>query len=392
MTRTRSIPHWLLIAAAPACLTFHSAAQESSTGQQFGKLCAACHGAGGSGTDRGPAFVDNRGLRSRPENELRDLIRNGTSRGMPPFALPETELQSLARFIRSLDPPDDQGKQAGDAGAGERFFFGKGQCGSCHMVKGRGTANGPDLSNIARQLKSSDLSQSLDDPSARIATGWSVVNAKLRDGRTLRGFARSQGMHDLQLQTFDGRLHLLIDTEYREVSREKASLMPPLAAAPAERRDLLAYLGGLNGVGVGPFSSAPAISREAIEQVLHPKTGEWPTYYGSMSGNRHSALDQINARNVSRLQLQWTHSLPYFLLQTTPLMIDGVMYVTGPNQVIALDARTGREIWSYARPRTPAGTIAGDAATGANPRAPALGDRIFCITDNPPRICPRPLH
>src|SRR5882672_6270912 len=192
MTRTRSIPHWLLIAAAPACLTFHSAAQESSAEQQFTKLCAACHGAGGSGTDRGPALVDNRGLRSRPENEIRDLIRNGTPRGMPPFALPEADLQALARYIRSLDPPDDQASPPGDAAAGERFFFGKGQCGSCHMVSGRGAANGPDLSNIARQLKSPDLSQSLDDPSARIATGWSVVNAKLRDGRTLRGFARSQ--------------------------------------------------------------------------------------------------------------------------------------------------------------------------------------------------------
>src|SRR5258708_20261653 len=124
MTRTRSIPHWLLIAAAPACLTFHSAAQESSIVQQFAKLCAACHGAGGSGTDRGPALVDNRGLRSRPENEIRDLIRNSTSRGMPPFALPEPQLQSLARFLRSLTPPDDQGKQAGGARARERFLFG----------------------------------------------------------------------------------------------------------------------------------------------------------------------------------------------------------------------------------------------------------------------------
>src|SRR6185436_11853389 len=110
---------------------------------------------------------------------------------------PDRELDSLTRFIRSLDAPDNAAT-AGDAAAGERFFFGKGQCGTCHMVRGRGAANGPDLSNVARQLKSSDLSQSLDDPSARIADGWGVVNARLRDGRVLRGYARSQGMHDLQ--------------------------------------------------------------------------------------------------------------------------------------------------------------------------------------------------
>src|SRR5713226_6758132 len=135
MTHTRSILRWAWAAVAPVWLTFPAAAQESSTEQQFTKLCAACHGPGGSGTDRGPAFINNRALRSRPETEIRDLIRNGTSRGMPPFALPETELQSLARFIRSLDPPDVQATPPGDAGAGERFFFGKGQCGSCHMVR-----------------------------------------------------------------------------------------------------------------------------------------------------------------------------------------------------------------------------------------------------------------
>src|SRR5437867_109342 len=52
-----------------------------------------------------------------------------------------------------------------------------------------------------------------------------------------------------------------------------------------------------------------------------------------------------------------------------------------------VDARTGRQIWSYTRPRTPAGTIAGDAALGANRGVAALGDRIFFITDNAHLIC-----
>src|SRR6185436_16780491 len=108
-------------------------------------------------------------------------------------------------------------------------------------------------------------------PRARIEDGWDVVNARLRDGGVLRGYARSQGMHDLQLQTFDGRLHLLIDSEYREVSREKISRMPPLAATPVERSDLLAYLGRLNGVTAGPLAGVPEpISPEAFQQVLQP--------------------------------------------------------------------------------------------------------------------------
>src|SRR6266545_2126284 len=107
MTQPRSMLRWILIATAPAWLGFRAAAQESSTQEQFTRLGAACHGSGGSGTDRGPALVNNRGLRSRSENEIKNLIRNGTSRGMPPFALPERELQSLTRFIRSLDVADN---------------------------------------------------------------------------------------------------------------------------------------------------------------------------------------------------------------------------------------------------------------------------------------------
>ena len=44
-------------------------------------------------------------------------------------------------------------------------------------------------------------------------------------------------------------------------------------------------------------------------------------------------------------------------LETTPVVVDGVMFVTGNNQVYALDARTGREIWQYERPKSPAATI-----------------------------------
>jgi PQQ-dependent dehydrogenase (methanol/ethanol family) len=374
---------WVANLALFAGFAFPAAAQD----HEFAKLCAACHGADASGTDRGPALKNNRRLRGRPEGEILNLIRNGTAGGMPPFPLTQERLQPLARFVRSLNASAYDIQPAGDAAAGERFFFGNGQCASCHMSRGRGKANGPDLSNIARQVTLPELERKLDNPSALVMSGWALVDVKLRDGRVLRGFARSQGKHDLQLQTLDEKLHLLLETEYSEVSREKASLMPPLKAAPEERRDLLAYLSRLNAVK-GPLAGeGETIPAAAIEQVLHPRPGEWPTYYGSMSGNRHSALDQINTRTVSRLRLQWSYPLHYSPLEMTPLVMDGVMYVTGPNKVCALDARTGREIWCYSRPRTPGGVIAGDAALGANRGVAALGDRIFFLTDNTHLIC-----
>ena len=122
-----------------------------------------------------------------------------------------------------------RGKAGGDIDAGEGYFFGKGACGSCHMVASRGGVNGPDLSSIGKQLTLRQLDQALVDPVARMANrstascpgwawcpddGWAVVNVNLRNGSKLRGFARSQGKHDLQLQTLDGRMHLLRDTDY----------------------------------------------------------------------------------------------------------------------------------------------------------------------------------
>ena len=271
------------------------------------------------------------------------------------------------------------------------------------MVAGRGGSNGPDLSGVGRQLTLRQLSQSLVDPVARVANrstsscpgwawcpddAWVVVNVRLKNGSTLRGFARNQGKHDIQLQTLDGKMHLLKDSEYTEVKREPKSLMPPLQATDEERRDLLAYMSKLGGITVGQIVAGQTpVSDETKKQILEPKPGEWPTYNGDVSANRHSKLDQINIQNVSKLQLAWSYSLPYNGLEMTPLVVDGVMYVTGPNQVCAIDSQTGRQIWCYSRPRTPAGRIAGDAAKGANRGAAILGDRVFFATDNAHLIC-----
>src|SRR5262249_59073634 len=67
-------------------------------------------------------------------------------------------------------------------------------------------------------------------------------------------------------------------------------------------------------------------------------------------------------------------------LQMTPVVVDDVMYVTSVNEAYALEARSGRQIWHYSRPRTQG--LAGDAATGINRGIALLGDRVFMVTDN----------
>src|SRR5262249_29810836 len=90
----------------------------------------------------------------------------------------------------------------------------------------------------------------------------------------------------------------------------------------------------------------------------------------------------ISVATVHRLAPKWMFTIQETprALQTTPIVVDGVMYVTSVNEAFALDARTGRQIWHYSRPRTKG--LAGDAATGINRGVAVLGDRVFMVTDN----------
>jgi alcohol dehydrogenase (cytochrome c) len=151
------------------------------------------------------------------------------------------------------------------------------------------------------------------------------------DGRALEGIVLNRAALDLQLRVEDGRIHLLRKEgeRYREVT----------------------------------------------------STADWPTYHGDYRGNRYSTLAAIDRKNVSRLGLKWIFALPgSFRLQVTPVVIEGVLYATGPNECYALDAGNGRRLWHYRRPRTPG--LVGDASAGINRGVAVSRDRLFMVTDH----------
>ena len=94
------------------------------------------------------------------------------------------------------------------------------------------------------------------------------------------------------------------------------------------------------------------------ERLLHAndEPQNWLTYSGSYASQRHSLLKQVDPSNVKNLELKWVfqaQSLQKF--ETTPLVVDGVMYITqSPNDVIAVDANTGRAFWLYHYAPSPA--------------------------------------
>jgi alcohol dehydrogenase (cytochrome c) len=88
-------------------------------------------------------------------------------------------------------------------------------------------------------------------------------------------------------------------------------------------------------------------------KFTQPPTTSWPTYNGDYSGRRFSPLKKITDANVQNLSLGWIYRTAPGLgggvpIKGTPVMIDGVLYLTLPDHVWALDARTGRELWHYA--------------------------------------------
>lgn len=113
----------------------------------------------------------------------------------------------------------------------------------------------------------------------------------------------------------------------------------------------LAALAGTAGLNAQEPGAGPT-SAQLMEGFTD--SSRWPTFSGDYSGRRHSPLTQITPENVGSLTPQWTFQSGTMArgrgFETTPLVWDGVLYVTGPNNYAwALDARTGRKFWEYRR-------------------------------------------
>ena len=239
---------------------------------------------------------------------------------------------------------------------GEQAFVSR--CARCHGTDGNGGEGGPaitgrlplrsdeDLGLLLREglpaagmpaaanlteSETSALVRHLRTLKPRSGQAPERIQVPLADGSSVAGLIMNRGPADLQLLGDDRRIHLLRarGDRYRTVTSQS----------------------------------------------------DWPTYNGTTRGPRYSPLSQIDTANVARVVPKWIFNLPNVpRLQGTPVVADGVMYVTSGNECYALDAGTGRQIWRYQRART-RGMI-GNAAGGINRGAAVAGDRVFMATDH----------
>ena len=229
---------------------------------QFRSNCAFCHGLGARGGGRGPDLTR---AQKRHGNSDADLFRT-INEGVPGTAMPpngatqqgvgmtEEEIWQVITYLRSVQVKASQ--QPGNAARGKQLFFGAAACANCHMVGGKGGRLGPDLSLTGAARATSYITESVRNPSRRLAQGiseamkefsqeYETVTVETPDGQKLQGVILNEDTFTLQMMDTSERLHLLEKNTLRSFTKSRESLMPPYdekMLSDKDLQDILAYL------------------------------------------------------------------------------------------------------------------------------------------------------
>lgn len=335
--------------------------------QLFVKNCSACHGdtaKGGRGSDLTTGDWKHGGT-------MADLVRNilkgipGTQ--MPAIPMAEADANSISVFLLSLTAKADD-RPTGDEAKGRALFSGSAKCAGCHMFAGTGGIFGPDLTNARARFTPSALV-------ARMAEDIRTV--EIRPG--LQGVVKGEDTFTLQVMDARQHWHFLNKRDLATPPAKKTTPHPSLSAG--DRNDIAAFLHKAAPVYDETADwRPPADFNVTYDRLLHAaaEPQNWLTYWGDLQGTHYSGLKQITPSNARALQSAWTFQLGGNTVETTPLVVDGIMFVTGPlNNAAALDARTGRPLWRYTR-RLP--NVASHCTVMTNRGFAVLGDRLYMAT------------
>ncbi len=101
------------------------------------------------------------------------------------------------------------------------------------------------------------------------------------------------------------------------------------------------------------FANLAAAQNLTNQEIQHPSADSWPSYHGDYTGRRHSSLTQITPHNVRDLTLAWAFQTNQpATIKSSPLLVDGILYFSVPDNVWAVDARSGHMIWHFDHPTT----------------------------------------
>jgi len=244
----------LLCVPAAASAQQRSLAAATSTdvaaGQRiFDAQCAWCHGAAGTG-GTGPDLHRATLRHAATDRELTTIVRNGIpGTEMPSFAIALTETMAwqTAAYVRSLGRTRTRALP-GNPEHGAAVYDANG-CGSCHILRGRGNALGPELTTIGALRGAPHLRDALVKPEAAHPPGYLVVKATTTAGNVVRGIRVNEDVFYVHVRDVRGTVHTLQKSDLSALDRElEATLMPSYARlSVGDLDDLVAYLASLRG-------------------------------------------------------------------------------------------------------------------------------------------------
>ncbi len=249
-------------AAAGPANPFLGNAQAVDQGRNiYNQTCTMCHGLDGAAGEMGPALgAPARRYAQGTDAQIFEAIKNGIPGTQMPASggqLSDDDIWKVAAYIRGLRGTAIDAPAPGDASLGEQIFWGKGDCGSCHVVKAKGGLVGPDLTNLAGSRKTASIVEALTKEQHRVFGDGGAIPKILTplsthqpvlvtypDGRTVHGVIKNQDSFSLQVMGLDNKLHM-IDRQKVKIVYESKSLMPTdydKRLTPDEFKNLLAYL------------------------------------------------------------------------------------------------------------------------------------------------------
>lgn len=215
----------------------------------YNQNCTNCHGLDGAAGDRAPALAAQRSYNRTSDQDLFDAITKGIpGTGMPPVGLSADDSWRIVAYIRSLRASASDFPPDGDVAKGEAIYNGKGECGACHTISGRGGLIGPDLTNLGARSTVRRIREALTVAKPHPPAGYRPVTVRLKDGSTVRGVLKNENNFSFQILGTDDRLHLLSSDEIDQMVRDEVSLMPSdydKRLNAEELTNLIAYLSRL---------------------------------------------------------------------------------------------------------------------------------------------------